>query len=162
MRVHGSKPTSLITPTPLDASFYQNRFSFLFHFHLVVGLTHHGDIGVWLIGDVNSRYNGRLQHNADIVESEEAVVAADDGRCSEIGISMLKIGGHAVDAAVATALCLGVVNPMASGIGGGGFMVVRSSSTSEVLAIDMRETAPLAASQVHNSFFLVCTYVRNL
>lgn len=119
----------------------------LFHFHLVVGLTHHGDIGLWLIGDVNSRYNGRLQHNADVVESEQAVVAADDGRCSEIGISMLKIGGHAVDAAVATALCLGVVNPMASGIGGGGFMVVRSSSTSEVQAIDMRETAPLAASQ---------------
>ncbi|PHT52139.1 Gamma-glutamyltranspeptidase 3 [Capsicum baccatum] len=111
------------------------------------GLTHHGDIGVWLIGDVNSRHNGRLQHNADIVESEQAVIAADDGRCSEIGISMLKIGGHAVDAAVATALCLGVVNPMASGIGGGGFMVVRSSSTSEVQAIDMRETAPLAASQ---------------
>ncbi|XP_047252556.1 glutathione hydrolase 3 isoform X3 [Capsicum annuum] len=113
----------------------------------VVGLTHHGDIGVWLIGDVNSRHNGRLQHNAGIVESEQAVIAADDGRCSEIGISMLKIGGHAVDAAVATALCLGVVNPMASGIGGGGFMVVRSSSTSEVQAIDMRETAPLAASQ---------------
>lgn len=82
---------------------------------------------------------------------------------------MLKIGGHAVDAAVATALCLGVVNPMASGIGGGGFMVVRSSSTSEVLAIDMRETAPLAASQVSSVFniyssknYLVCTYVRNL
>ncbi|CAN4094447.1 unnamed protein product [Withania somnifera] len=112
-----------------------------------VGLTQHGDIGVWLIGDVNSRYNRRLQHNADVIESEQAVVAADDGRCSEIGISMLKIGGHAVDAAVATALCLGVVNPMASGIGGGGFMVVRSSSTSEVQAIDMRETAPLAASQ---------------
>ncbi|XP_055800846.1 glutathione hydrolase 3 isoform X1 [Solanum dulcamara] len=122
---------------------------FLFAFTVItfVGLTHHGDIGVWLIGDVNSRYNERLQHNADIVESEEAVVAADDGRCSEIGISILKIGGHAVDAAVATALCLGVVNPMASGIGGGGFMVVRSSSTSEVQAIDMRETAPLAASQ---------------
>ncbi|XP_015061504.1 glutathione hydrolase 3 [Solanum pennellii] len=123
---------------------------FLFAFIAIafVGLTHHGDIGVWLIGDVNSsRYNGKLEHNADVVESEEAVVAADDGRCSKIGISMLKIGGHAVDAAVATALCLGVVNPMASGIGGGGFMVVRSSSTSEVLAIDMRETAPLAASQ---------------
>ncbi|KAJ8528249.1 hypothetical protein K7X08_021941 [Anisodus acutangulus] len=112
-----------------------------------IGLTHHGGIGVWLIGDANSRYSGRLQHNAVIVESEQAVVAADDSRCSEIGISMLKIGGHAVDAAVATALCLGVVNPMASGIGGGGFMVVRSSSTSEVQAIDMRETAPLAASQ---------------
>ncbi|KAF3638111.1 Gamma-glutamyltranspeptidase 3 [Capsicum annuum] len=149
---------NLIMEAPLLDAFPSHGFNrkkwsfflcFLFAFIAItfVGLTHHGDIGVWLIGDVNSRHNGRLQHNAGIVESEQAVIAADDGRCSEIGISMLKIGGHAVDAAVATALCLGVVNPMASGIGGGGFMVVRSSSTSEVQAIDMRETAPLAASQ---------------
>ncbi|KAK4479103.1 hypothetical protein RD792_014614 [Penstemon davidsonii] len=85
---------------------------------------------------------------SDIVESNQAVVAADDGRCSEIGVSILEKGGHAVDATVATAVCLGVVSPMSSGIGGGGFMVVRSSSTSDAqLAIDMRETAPAAASQ---------------
>ncbi|XP_057544555.1 glutathione hydrolase 3 isoform X2 [Amaranthus tricolor] len=60
---------------------------------------------------------------------------------------MLRRGGHAIDAAVATALCVGVVNPMASGIGGGAFMVVRSASTSEALAFDMRETAPAAASE---------------
>lgn len=82
------------------------------------------------------------------MESEHGVVAADDGRCSEVGVSTLRRGGHAVDAAVATTLCLGVVNPMASGIGGGSFMVVRSSATSQTLAFDMRETAPLAASQV--------------
>ncbi|XP_016477075.1 glutathione hydrolase 3 [Nicotiana tabacum] len=141
----------LLDPSP--ASFNRRKkwsFALCFLFALTaisfIGLRHHGHIGIWLVGDVE-RYNGRLQQNADIVESEQAVVAADDGRCSEIGISILKIGGHAVDAAVATALCLGVVNPMASGLGGGGFMVVRSSSTSEVQAIDMRETAPLASSQ---------------
>ncbi|KAJ0487990.1 putative aminoacyltransferase, Glutathione gamma-glutamate hydrolase [Helianthus annuus] len=75
------------------------------------------------------------------------LVAADDARCSEIGASVLQEGGHAVDAAVATALCLGVVNPMASGVGGGGFMVVRSADTSQTLAFDFRETAPLAASE---------------
>lgn len=80
------------------------------------------------------------------MESERGVVAADDGRCSEIGASILRQGGHAVDAAVGTALCVGVVNPMSSGIGGGAFMVV-SSSTSQALAFDMRETAPAAASQ---------------
>lgn len=84
----------------------------------------------------------------DSVESLEAVVAADDARCSEIGASFLRKGGHAVDAAVAVALCLGVVNPMASGVGGGGFMVVRSADTSQTLAFDFRETAPLAASEV--------------
>ncbi|KAL5697702.1 hypothetical protein ACHQM5_028820 [Ranunculus cassubicifolius] len=83
------------------------------------------------------------------VESEHGVVAADDGRCSKIGVSTLKEGGHAVDAAVATALCLGVVYPMSSGIGGGGFMVVRSSSSSSpaAQAFDLRETAPLAATK---------------
>ncbi|KAJ0962354.1 hypothetical protein J5N97_030182 [Dioscorea zingiberensis] len=83
----------------------------------------------------------------EVVESEVGVVAADDGTCSEVGVSMLKAGGHAVDAAVATSLCLGVVHPMSSGIGGGAFMVVRSSDGAEADAFDSRETAPAAASQ---------------
>ncbi|KAL8123714.1 hypothetical protein AgCh_011636 [Apium graveolens] len=84
--------------------------------------------------------------NGEVVESDKAVVAADDARCSKTGVSILGQGGHAVDAAVATALCLGVVNAMASGIGGGaGFMVVRSSATSRTEAINMRETAPIAS-----------------
>lgn len=82
------------------------------------------------------------------MESEQAVVAADDGRCSEVGASFLRQNGHAVDAAVATALCLGVVNPMASGIGGGGFLIFRSASSLQTQAFDLRETAPLAASEV--------------
>nr|XP_043628418.1 glutathione hydrolase 3-like [Erigeron canadensis] len=84
---------------------------------------------------------------SDVVESWEAVVAADDSRCSKIGASFLNAGGHAVDAAVAVTLCGGIVNPMASGIGGGGFMVVRSADTSKTKAFDFRETAPLASSQ---------------
>ena len=101
-----------------------------------------------------NKYGERIQiEGADIVESDQAVVAADDGRCSEIGASVLRQGGHAVDAAVATALCLGVVNPMASGVGGGAFMIVRSSSLSQTLAFDMRETAPLASSQVWKKLF---------
>ncbi|XP_017982879.1 PREDICTED: gamma-glutamyltranspeptidase 3 [Theobroma cacao] len=94
------------------------------------------------------KYDERIQvRGPNSVESEQGVVAADDGRCSEIGVLMLKKGGHAVDAAVAIALCVGVVNPMSSGIGGGAFMIVRSSSTSQTQAFDSRETAPLAASQ---------------
>lgn len=95
------------------------------------------------------KYNGGITGNqGDIIQSEVGVVAADDGRCSEVGASMLRQNGHAVDAAVATALCLGVVFQASSGIGGGAFMVVQSSSTSQTQAFDMRETAPLAASQV--------------
>lgn len=99
-------------------------------------------------------YSERIEvNNAEIVESEQGVVAADDARCSEIGASVLRQGGHAVDAAVSTALCVGVVNPVGSGIGGGAFMIVRSSSTSKTQAYDMRETAPGAASQVQSLLF---------
>ncbi|KAL2251136.1 UNVERIFIED_CONTAM: Glutathione hydrolase 3 [Sesamum indicum] len=106
-----------------------------------------GDLN-FLEGRNDQKSRGRFPvSNSDVVESEQAVVAADDGRCSEIGVTVLEKGGHAVDAAVATALCLGVVGPMSSGIGGGAFMVIRSSATPGALAIDMRETAPAAASQ---------------
>ncbi|GLJ51687.1 hypothetical protein SUGI_1098420 [Cryptomeria japonica] len=82
----------------------------------------------------------------EVIEAEHGVVAADDERCSDIGTDVLKEGGHAVDAAVATSLCLGVVNPMSSGLGGGAFMILRSSN-GESQAFDMRETAPQAASE---------------
>ncbi|KAI3846256.1 hypothetical protein MKW92_026189 [Papaver armeniacum] len=91
-----------------------------------------------------------IQEFGDInrgVQSEYGVVAADDGRCSDIGRDMLVKGGHAVDAAVATCLCLGVVYPMSSGIGGGAFMVVLNSSNSKAQAFNSRETAPGAANE---------------
>ncbi|WOL01973.1 glutathione hydrolase 3 [Canna indica] len=90
----------------------------------------------------------------DAVESDVGVVAADDGRCSEVGAEALRAGGHAVDAAVAAALCLGVVHPMSSGIGGGAFIVVRSADSGETEAFDSRETAPAAASKVSLSLSL--------
>ncbi|XP_028806490.1 glutathione hydrolase 3-like [Neltuma alba] len=109
----------------------------------ILGLVIRGNRNLWgLKHDVGIKTNQQ-----DTIESELGVVAADDGRCSEIGASILRRGGHAVDAAVATSLCLGVVYASSSGIGGGAFMVVRSSATSRTQAFDMRETAPLAASQ---------------
>lgn len=117
---------------------------------LVVGFIFRDEVVNWQHLSGENKSDGKIKFNeGGIVESEKGVVAADDGRCSEIGASMLRQGGHAVDAAVATALCLGVVNPMSSGIGGGAFMVVWSSSTGEAQSFDMRETAPLAASEVH-------------
>ena len=66
-------------------------------------------------------YRGRPR----TVTSADGVVAADHGRCSDIGAEMLRRGGNAVDAAVAAALCQGVYNPQASGVGGGHIMLIR-------------------------------------
>ncbi|ESQ54315.1 hypothetical protein EUTSA_v10024658mg [Eutrema salsugineum] len=104
------------------------------------------NITIWLWREA---INHNLSHATvgESIESENGVVAADDGRCSEIGASILRRGGHAVDAAVATTLCVGVVNPMSSGIGGGSFLIVSSTKDSKAEAFDMRETAPLASSK---------------
>lgn len=59
---------------------------------------------------------------------KHASVATDSPHCSDVGAKILKKGGNAVDAAVASAFCLGVRRPFASGIGGGGFMVVHMNS----------------------------------
>lgn len=80
------------------------------------------------------------------VEYQNGAVASENEICSVIGVDTLKIGGNAVDAAVSTAFCLGVVNSYASGIGGGGFMVIRGSG-GDVNVIDMREVAPIGASE---------------
>ncbi|KAF8704986.1 hypothetical protein HU200_031236 [Digitaria exilis] len=92
---------------------------------------------------VGERRRGRSPHE---VESEVGAAAADDARCSEVGAAALRAGGHAVDAAVAAALCLGVVHPMSSGLGGGAFVVVRDGASGEAVAFDARETAPAAAT----------------
>ncbi|KAI4305980.1 hypothetical protein L6164_029301 [Bauhinia variegata] len=124
-------------------------FCFLLAFMAVmaVGLVISGNLNYWLLEGAQKYNEGVKANQENIIESEVGVVAADHTICSEIGASTLRQGGHAVDAAVATAICLGVVSPASSGIGGGSFMVVRSSSTSKAQAFDMRETAPSAASQ---------------
>ncbi len=71
-------------------------------------------------------------------------VASMDVHASQAGIDVLKHGGNAVDAAVATASALGVTNPFVAGPGGGGFMVIYNARTHKVTTLDGREACPAA------------------
>lgn len=85
--------------------------------------------------------------NSFTAQSKFGVVATDDYRCSKIGADILAKGGNAVDAAIGSALCLGVVSPGSSGLGGGCFLLSYNSTTKKSLFIDSREIAPLGAAR---------------
>ncbi|KAL7758399.1 hypothetical protein ACKLNR_012926 [Fusarium oxysporum f. sp. zingiberi] len=81
-------------------------------------------------------------------------VACEAEICSTIGVNLLRLGGSAADAMVGAVLCVGTVSMYHSGIGGGGFMLIRSpddslkgNQSSPYEFIDFRETAPAAATE---------------
>ncbi|NDG50205.1 MAG: gamma-glutamyltransferase, partial [Rhodospirillales bacterium] len=80
------------------------------------------------------------------VTTSRGLVVAAEGHAAEAGAAILRKGGNAVDAAVATALTLAVTYPRAGNIGGGGFMVVRLADGTAT-AFDFRETAPGGATR---------------
>lgn len=92
-----------------------------------VGKTFVNDGGTSPEGPVSGSFDERYDFRGRPREviSATGTVAADHGRCSEMGLGALKDGGNAVDAAVMTALCQGIYNPMASGVGGGHLMIIR-------------------------------------
>jgi gamma-glutamyltranspeptidase / glutathione hydrolase len=78
------------------------------------------------------------------IGAEHGLVVAQEKIAAEIGADILKRGGNAIDAAVATGFAMAVTYPRAGNIGGGGFMVVHLAARHEDIAIDYRETAPAA------------------
>ncbi|KAJ5951968.1 DNA glycosylase [Penicillium vulpinum] len=88
--------------------------------------------------------NGGHGSHGKIGLGKLGAVASESSICSRHGSDILKKGGNAADALVATEFCIGVVGMYHSGIGGGGFMLVRSAD-GDYEFIDFRETAPAAA-----------------
>jgi len=77
---------------------------------------------------------------------ERFAVASDHPLASNAGLDVLRAGGNAADAAAATMLALGVVNPQSSGMGGGGFALYYDAESGELTFLDFRERAPAAAT----------------
>lgn len=86
-----------------------------------------------------------IQLNAQTY-AKNGMVVSSSKISSQTGVDILKQGGNAVDAAIATAFSLAVTHPTAGNIGGGGFMVFMNAQ-GETTTIDFREKAPLAASE---------------
>jgi gamma-glutamyltranspeptidase / glutathione hydrolase len=95
-------------------------------------------LGVIIFSSINSFCFAQVVAPNGMVVSSNAVA-------SKVGVDILKKGGNAIDAAVATAFALAVTHPTAGNIGGGGFLVFMPDS-GEVTTIDFREKAPLAAT----------------
>jgi gamma-glutamyltranspeptidase/glutathione hydrolase len=90
--------------------------------------------------------NGVVHGGSQPVRAKKGMVVSSHRIASDVGAQVLRDGGRAIDAAVATAFALAVVHPSAGNIGGGGFIVFRQAS-GDAVAYDFRETAPSGAAE---------------
>lgn len=81
----------------------------------------------------------------ELATAQRHMVAAANPIAAEAGREILRAGGNAVDAAIATVLVLGIVEPQSSGLGGGAFLLVSDAKSGRLTSYDGRETAPAAA-----------------
>ena len=85
------------------------------------------------------------------VISQSGAVATSQPLAAHVGLQILQSGGNAIDAAVATAAMLNVVEPMSTGIGGDAFMLIYRPEDGEILGLNASGRAPYAAEQ---AFFI--------
>lgn len=102
-------------------------------------------LGIWPLLGQNLPY-----HASKTAEGQRGMVVTPHPLASEAGLTVLRAGGNAVDAAIAIQFAMAVVYPRAGNIGGGGFMLVRGE-TGDYAALDYREKAPAAA---HRDMYL--------
>jgi gamma-glutamyltranspeptidase/glutathione hydrolase len=81
------------------------------------------------------------------VVARHGMVVTQEAAASRVGLDVLRLGGNAVDAAVAVGFALAVTLPRAGNIGGGGFMLIHRADLGRTTAIDYRETAPAATTK---------------
>jgi gamma-glutamyltranspeptidase/glutathione hydrolase len=81
-----------------------------------------------------------------LAKAKRHMVVAANPLAAEAGLAILRKGGSAVDAAIATQMVLNVVEPQSSGLGGGAFLLTWDQATKTLLNFDGRETAPEAAT----------------
>lgn len=106
---------------------------------LVLGL----GLGLGLRDDTSTSSSSNGEDSGNY---KQAAVATDAEQCSKVGVEILKKNGSAVDAAIASLLCVGVINFHSTGIGGGGFMVYYNATSKTATVLDYRETAPRRAN----------------
>jgi gamma-glutamyltranspeptidase / glutathione hydrolase len=81
------------------------------------------------------------------LRSQKGMVVSAHPLASQAGLAVLRQGGNAVDASVATTLAISVVEPFSAGIGGGGFLLLHQANKADMKALDFRERAPLKATK---------------
>ena len=91
-------------------------------------------------------YKPAVTDNGHPIVAGRGMVVAQEKTAARIGAEVLRRGGNAIDAAVATGFAMAVTYPRAGNLGGGGFMVIHSTERHEDVAIDYRETAPAATT----------------
>ncbi|NVN85687.1 MAG: gamma-glutamyltransferase [Rhodopseudomonas sp.] len=103
-------------------------------------------IGIVGAQDIRGGADARIVA-APAVAARHGIVVAQEKLAARVGADILARGGNAVDAAVATGFAMAVTYPRAGNLGGGGFMMIHAAARGEDVAIDYRETAPMAATR---------------